>query len=261
MTTEKSITELLAVKHAEDIFVPQCKTGPTQCAEKGSLLILDAWAMRRSWTNPLTTGYEIKVNRNDFLSDRKWRRYLNFCDQFYFICPTGVIKPEELPAEAGLRYVSKTGTKIFTKKKAPVRDVKLDEWLVKYILIIRSAIANERKSVSNKAYWEDWLKQKERDVDFGWRVGKAIKETIEKKIHEVGRENNALWEENEMLVSAKKTLEKMGIDIADYFHWSGEARLRERIEEIEKGIPDGSLSEYLDSAIENLTRIKKVMER
>jgi hypothetical protein len=66
-------------------------------------------------------GFEIKVSRSDFLSDlkererlcwggttpigAKWKTYLKFCHLFYWVCPEGLIKPEEVQDPAGLIYV------------------------------------------------------------------------------------------------------------------------------------------------------------
>lgn len=60
-----------------------------------------------------TIVVEVKVSRSDFLADRKkphrsgvekglgnWR---------YYMCPTGLIKPEDLPPKFGLLYVNKKG--------------------------------------------------------------------------------------------------------------------------------------------------------
>ena len=65
--TSNLIKSLLAVRHAKDVFVEECKNGPTHNTK--TLIKLDAWAMSRSWANPHTFGYEIKVSRSDFLSD------------------------------------------------------------------------------------------------------------------------------------------------------------------------------------------------
>src|SRR5690242_5105664 len=108
------IRKLLAAKHAEDVLVPECKDGPTQ---GGSHRRMDAWVMSKSWANPCVTGYEIKVSRSDFLGDEKWRTYLPLCNEFYFVAPSGIIEPDELPPEAGLLCVSSTGTVLFRKKK------------------------------------------------------------------------------------------------------------------------------------------------
>lgn len=44
---------------------------------------------------------EIKSCRADFLADRKWQEYLDFCDQFFFAVPDGFPRAI-LPSEEGL---------------------------------------------------------------------------------------------------------------------------------------------------------------
>ncbi len=134
------ILELLRCRHSRDIFVCECKNGPSQCK---SHLRMDAWAMKPSWANPCATVYEIKVARSDFLRDDKWRAYLPYCNQFYFVCPAKLIKPEELPGEAGLICVASTGTKLYTKKKAPYRAAEIPEELYRYLLFARAVIETE----------------------------------------------------------------------------------------------------------------------
>jgi hypothetical protein len=46
-------------------------------------------------------GYEVKVTRQDFLSDRKWSSYTPYFNRFYFATLPGVILPGELPPEIG----------------------------------------------------------------------------------------------------------------------------------------------------------------
>lgn len=44
---------------------------------------------------------EVKSSRTDFITDRKWREYIDFCDRFYFAVGGGF--PERLlPADEGL---------------------------------------------------------------------------------------------------------------------------------------------------------------
>ena len=109
------IAQLLAAKHADDVFVTECKDGPSTSGH----IKLDAWAMRRSWAHPSFIGYEIKVSRSDFVGDTKWPQYLGVCNEFYFVCPAGIIRSEELSPEAGLLQIVSTGTRLLTKKRLP----------------------------------------------------------------------------------------------------------------------------------------------
>jgi len=134
--TANTVLKLLASKHAADVFVPECKTGPTWF--NNNLRKLDAWVLRRSWTNFGSIGYEIKVSRSDFLADTKWPEYMDFCHEFYFVCPWGLIVPDDIADErVGLQYVSKNAKRIITKRKASFREIQLNEALVAHILISR----------------------------------------------------------------------------------------------------------------------------
>ncbi len=141
MITEDGITKLLAKKHWNDIFIPQCKTGPTMYAGKGEgPMILDAWVMPRSWTKPII-GYEIKVTRQDFLRDHKWMGYTYYCNRFYFVVPNGLIAPGEIcgtMAElAGLMYVTKNEAAVRIVKPAPfLRGIPSSE-IFQYVLMWR----------------------------------------------------------------------------------------------------------------------------
>src|SRR5688500_474856 len=110
--TARHIESLLAERHKADFFASQVKTGATHT--NSDLLILDGWAMKKSWANPLSIGYEIKISRSDFLSDRKWHRYMPYCNEFYFVTKPGIIRQDEIPPEVGLILCSTTGTTLLT---------------------------------------------------------------------------------------------------------------------------------------------------
>src|SRR4051812_34483562 len=78
--TSSEVVRLLAQRHAEDVFVPECKGGPSWTDEHKRM---DAWAMKKSWSRPLVCAYEVKVSRSDFTADRKWHAYLPYCNEFY----------------------------------------------------------------------------------------------------------------------------------------------------------------------------------
>ena len=76
----------------------------------------DFWWMKPSFREQAPCGVEIKVSRADFKADKKWREYLPYCEKFYFACPVGLIKPEELEKEVGLIWVHEDGTVAFEKR-------------------------------------------------------------------------------------------------------------------------------------------------
>ena len=140
--TEKMIVGLLRVRHKDEFFISQCKDGPGhENHRRRRVAIMDGFAISNSWTSKKPyTCYEIKTSRSDFLSDKKWeKKYLPLCDRFYFVCPDGMIKPEELPDEAGLIYVFKNGKglrKIKESVKDPADKQRL-EHVFRYILTWR----------------------------------------------------------------------------------------------------------------------------
>ena len=143
--TSAEILALLKAKHAGDVFIPECKDGETWAAD--GLLKLDAWVMKRSWSPLTTIGYEIKVSRQDFEQDEKWMRYTDLCHQFYFVCPAGLIREEDLPKGIGLMWVSKAGN-LHTRRKAEATEPDTQKWsgLLTYVLMSRSQIvANMHK--------------------------------------------------------------------------------------------------------------------
>ena len=134
--TADQIKGLLEQRHNKDIFFTECKNGATWSATH--LLKLDAWAMKKSYSPLATTGYEIKVDRNDFENDQKWIDYLPLCHLFFFVCPAGMIRSDELPSKVGLMWVSTTG-KLHVKRYAERRtpDAEKMNALLIYILMSR----------------------------------------------------------------------------------------------------------------------------
>ena len=205
--TPSEIVRLLADKHSKDVFVPECKDGPTIF---GTHLRLDAWAMRKSWSNPDTFGYEIKVNRSDFLGDDKWPSYLPLCTRFSFVCPHGVIRVEELSQGCGLIYVSKTGTRLFTKVKAPRRDVEIPENIFRYILMCRATIGGEDNGGRQPGtdYWQRWLAEKREKQAIGYRVNGRVNRLY----HEIKVKNIELQKRCDGYESIRKRIEELGFD-------------------------------------------------
>lgn len=246
--TSNQILDLLMKKHSEKfVCVPECKTGSSQYHPGHR--VLDLWCMAKSWAKPRTIGYEIKVNRQDFLRDDKWQNYLDYCSEFYFAAPPGVIRTDELPPEVGFLESSKNVKVLYTKKKAPSRSVNIPENIFRYILMWRAVITNERPEFDRVAYWEDWLKKKDEKKELGRNVSMKVASIVHKKIKRVDRENHRLSRENERLADAKKILEELGIEHVS--SWNLSQKLREKIHEINTGV-SGDLLKCMEGAISNM---------
>lgn len=73
-------------------------------------------------------AFEIKIARSDFLKDlknfkKKHQFAFRISDEFFYVCPWGLIEKEEVPVDAGLMYVNQ-GNKIKIMKPARVRIIK-----------------------------------------------------------------------------------------------------------------------------------------
>lgn len=220
--TSYAVLSLLAAKHSKDVFVPECKSGPTQWGNHDRL---DAWVMPRSWAHPAVTGYEIKVSRSDFMRDEKWQNYLPMCNFLYFVAPKGLIDPGELPQEVGLMEVTTGGRRLITRRKAVKRDVSIPEDVWRYILMCRAAIRGETQdSVGRAEYWRMWLEKRAEDQELGGFVSKRILALYDENVTKVQAENNALRSRIAGLERVEKVLADLGITEVGRYGAEGQVR-------------------------------------
>lgn len=219
----KELIDLLASRHSKDVFIPECKDGPTHYT---SHVRMDAWAMNKSWAHPVVSAYEVKVSRADFLKDNKWPAYLPLCNQFYFVAPAGLIDLFELPAEAGLLTAAGKGdgARLLTKKKAPHRDVMIPEEVYRYILMCRVTTAPENVwgNTDNGDYWRRWIGEKAEKQKLGHRVSKRIAE----RAAEIEVENYRLRREIEEYAALQRWLDDQKLRITD---WALQQKLTDRL--------------------------------
>jgi len=247
------IKKLLAQKHSEDIFVNECRIGGWPGMNTTSYM--DGWAMVKSWATPNTIGYEVKVSRQDFIKDNKWHKYLDFCNQFYFVCPAKLIDISEVPQDVGMMWIQKEGSKIYTKKKAPRREVKQESMaqLYKGILMNRAkltwasmyGIREPLTGDPKKRFFEEFINQKEEDRTYGRMLSGRIRKVYEEKIRDVDKENDRLKNENRSLNEVKKMLEEMGIRPTS---WN-----------VRKEVKDKLKGDDLSVFVSNLNRLKSAI--
>lgn len=65
----------------------------------------DVWTLLKSYRNPCSLAYEVKISVSDFRSDAtsgKWQNYLAFSRAVYFAVPEGLITKADVPPRCGL---------------------------------------------------------------------------------------------------------------------------------------------------------------
>jgi hypothetical protein len=150
-------------------------------------------------------GYEIKVSRSDFLQDSKWTGYLNFCNEFSFVCPEGLIKEDELPLEIGLTYYKPKAGKLRVKRKALTRKIDLPAKLL--IGLIFNRIDQERHPFF---------------TDKRERIAAYLEEKENQQVLAVNFKNKLIEERNKAIAKIKK-LEK------DFEYYKEQAEVWEKV--------------------------------
>lgn len=145
-------------------------------------------------------AFEIKVERSDFLRDlkdfkKKHRFALRISDEFYYVCPWGLVDKLEVPEDVGLMYVNKASI-IKIVKPALVRTIQHIPFQLFQGFAREFGNSVDLTKIPVKYLGKDMTQddlmeivKKERDFDFERSVEKKVKEiTEEKERKEGGRE-------------------------------------------------------------------------
>lgn len=245
------IKHALAKKHERihDFFLTEVKNGPTHTATE--LYIMDALAIKKSWANPMITGYEVKVSRNDFLQDEKWMAYKNYCHRLDFVVPTGLITPDEIPEDIGLIYYNPEKRTLNTRRKGRIRDIEMPYQMLYYIIMNRLDNVHHPFFSTRHEYFEEYIRGKVNSRQLGREVSsKLIDEVsrLESENMSLKRENENLNEGSEVVKEIAKVLRKHGFNF--HYRW----RFAEDI--------DRALSTSLPPHLErDLREMKNISER
>lgn len=221
------IKRALAKKHTEDVFLTEVKNGPTNTSN--NLLIMDALAIKKSWSKPCITGYEVKVDRRDFLRDTKWHGYLNYCHRFYFVCPSGTIQPDELGEGIGMIWFNQETGSLSTRKAAAFKPIELPTELLYYIVMNRTVQQPHPFFSSRREFLESWLEDKEERYKIGSRIGTKMAWTIkemEDKVDELEGKMSRLESTSEKYNRLLEILRQAGVNTSG---WRWEDDLVERL--------------------------------
>lgn len=177
------IKRALAKKHEAlgDFFITECKSGPSWTTIPGDKLsIFDAIAIKKSWTRPCITIYEIKIDRQDFLADEKFSEYRRHCHRFNFVCPRGLISADEVSNGCGLiTFNTETGA-LKTTKKSVFQDNPLPTKIFYYILMSRLESDRHPFFSSQREYYERLVQEKEQKKILAPRVSSKLLDEIER---------------------------------------------------------------------------------
>lgn len=218
--TATDIKIALSQRHKDDFYMTEVRNGATWTGHE--VKILDAVAIRKSWTKPCITGYEIKVSRNDFLNDDKWTSYLPYCHRFNFACPKGLIQPEELPKDVGLVWYNPEKKTLYTKRKSHFKSIEISRDMLYYIIMNKMDSDRIPFYSDKKEYAKNYLDNKRKDINLGYHLGSKLATEI------VGlkREKEEWQDEKEkteiiiyMYSRIKDTLESCGMTLPYFFRW------------------------------------------
>ena len=236
----------------DDVFLTEVKNGRSWVGR--NLLILDALAIRKSWVKPCFTGYEVKVDRGDFMRDHKWPGYVQYCHQFYFACPTGLIQPEELPNEVGLIWYNPEKDSLYTKRKALYRPIEISTEMLMYIVMSKMDSDRHPFFSDKREFFEAMREDKKDRKELGYYVARETRELIN-SLRADKRRMERLETQGEVLQEIKNVLNEHGVNT-----------YRDMAEALDKalntGIPPEILSKVnrmgeLATEIDKLVQVKK----
>jgi hypothetical protein len=246
-------------RHAGEPFFTEVKNGPTHYSN--NLLKLDGLAFKKSWAHSCITGYEIKVDRNDFLRDDKWPGYKNYCNKFLFACPSGLISKDEVSKDVGLIYYNPEKDTIFTKKQALFREIEIPQEMLLYLIMARWCEGMKDPYPffnSRKEYFEEWLKEKEVKKELGYKVKNRMSEIIKalqdenKKLKDENSTNNTYKRQTERI---KKIMANAGLRVS-YWH---DEYIKELQKALEVKIPLQMVNPILNIEA-NIKNLKSMIE-
>lgn len=219
-----NLIDRLRFKHAQDVFVPECKDGPTHGAKHRRL---DAWVLLKTWSPPTCIGYEVKVSRGDWLGDRKWEGYRELVNLLYLVAPKGLVKPDELPEGVGLMEAvgKESSAGLRTVRKAVRREGFPPPELLYYVLMNRfDAHRAAKESVDPVVLRAQRIEMARKHLE-NRRDGREIDRIVKHGIHERLRDQDNLIFR---LQSARDFLAKNGID-ENCGNWEIERELQRRL--------------------------------
>lgn len=207
------ILQAIAKRHTlmGDLFYTEVRDGPSLW---GGHRRIDALAVKPSWRHPCITGYEVKINRQDFERDNKWPAYRDMCHKLFFACPADLIQLDEIPGDIGLIWYNPEKHTILTKRKATFRDIETPGQMLYYLLISRTNSDRHPFFSNRREFFEAWLEDKEDRKKLGCYVSEKIAQEIDnlrRQVRQLTHELNISKEAVTELEQVKAVIRRLGL--------------------------------------------------
>jgi hypothetical protein len=127
--TADEIGIILSKSNYSNLFIPEFTWGDLRI----DAIMIDT---KHRWVR----GFEIKINKQDFIKDNKWVEYSKFCSSLCVVCPEGVIQPEDIEKPFGLIWITKQSYNRIKYKKKPINFQKRNSlsWLYTYTRVLET---------------------------------------------------------------------------------------------------------------------------
>lgn len=240
-------------------FVTECKTCSTYFPDPQGLLIFDGLAITKSYTKPCIVGYEIKVSRSDFLQDNKWHLYLQYCNEFFFVVPKGLISKDEIPKEVGLIYYDpEAKTVLHTVRKALYRQIEEPVGVYKYLIFSRLEEDRIPFYEDRAEYARDYLEDKAYKRVLGSKLGSKMAKELQDALERLERLSH-VEADIERWRKVKAVLEKHNI----YWRWWRDNTDEDYkwVDELDKALSGSVRSSDLDMIERNLQGALNTVKR
>lgn len=234
--TAVDLQAMLAQRHSDDVFVSECKDGPTQTRNH---LRLDAWVLAKTWSPITAIGYEIKVDRGDWRRDEKIHNYMPLCHVLYVVAPKGVVPVDELPAGVGLLEPIGAAGRLQMKRKAARREIVLPAELMVYVLMCRTKITREQGTFDQgERHWRTehlrrWVEGKAERESLSYAVSAKIRSTFAEQERQLANERHR----NDQLDEVRKRIAELGFDPSKPVNsWQVRGRLAQFNRAVDNGL-------------------------
>ena len=205
---DKLVDNRLAMKL---IVFAEVGVGSRWLAERGKgIPIPDVMTMKYSYTHPDITIYDIKGYRGDFLGDvneAKYKKYLTFCDRFYFATQIGLLTKAEIPQDAGLIVYNPGKDTWNVVKASPRHNPDLDRIHWQSLMMAKVATLTRVRSLQERVDWQDNVALSRKAKNLGYKIIEKLEkvEGVKVQVENVKRDvAEALGIELEELLKLSK---------------------------------------------------------